>query len=108
VPTGAVKLKNWKSEKLNARSSTQIARVPDFQDFRFSPTPATSETLPTGLGLAWAGWGCERPKRQVYSHNRTFSRGLYNHWLNGKEQLILVIAEYMCATDPTGGSTARG
>jgi hypothetical protein len=28
---------NWKSEKLTARSPVQIARNPDFQDFRYSP-----------------------------------------------------------------------
>jgi hypothetical protein len=48
----AGKLKNWKSEKLTP-SSAQIARIPDFQNFRFSPTPATPEILPTDLG--WVG-----------------------------------------------------
>ncbi len=80
VPTGAGKLKNWKSEKLTAGTPAQIARISDFQDFRFSPTHATPEILPTGPG------GCERPERQVYAHNRTFMGGLYKHRLNGKER----------------------
>jgi len=50
VPTGAGKLKNWKSENLTARPPAQIARIPDFQDFRFSPTHAPPEILTTGLG----------------------------------------------------------
>jgi hypothetical protein len=60
---------------------------PDFQVFWFSPTPATSEILPTGLGR-----GGERHERQVYAaHNRTFSRGLYKHCLNEKERPNTVI-----------------
>jgi hypothetical protein len=49
---GAGKLKNWKSEKLNA-SGSPIARIPDFQDFRFSPallSPKSCRLSPDGVG----------------------------------------------------------
>jgi len=53
------KLKNWKSEKLTARSLAQIARIPDFQDFRFSLTPDTPEILPVcPAKWNWGGGEC--------------------------------------------------
>jgi hypothetical protein len=82
------KLKNWKSEKLTVCTPGQIAKIPGFQNFRFSLISATPRNP---ADWAWAGWGCERPKRQVYAHNRTFSHGLYKHWLNGKERPIVAV-----------------
>jgi hypothetical protein len=49
---GAGKLKNWKSEKLTARTLTQVARISDFQDFRFSPP-----MLFPSIWLGDRGWG---------------------------------------------------
>ena len=54
----AGKLKNWKSEKLTTRLATRPTRIPDFQDFRFSPAPAAHEILPNEPGR---GGGGERP-----------------------------------------------
>ena len=49
----AGKLKNWKSEKLTSRPATRPTRIPDFQDFRFSPAFAAHEILPNEPGRGW-------------------------------------------------------
>jgi hypothetical protein len=55
VTSGGGKLKNWKSEKLTSRPATRLARIPDFQDFRFSPTTDAPEILQSGPGGVGVG-----------------------------------------------------
>jgi hypothetical protein len=45
------KLKNWKSEKLTPGLPTWPARISGFQNFRFSPSPASPGILPIEPGL---------------------------------------------------------
>ena len=45
----AGKLKNWKSEKLTVCPLVQIARIPGFQNFRFSPLHLLPENLGGGF-----------------------------------------------------------
>ena len=52
VAIRAGKLKNWKSEKLTARTLSQIARISGFQDFRFSPHMLSPRIWPGDRG-----WG---------------------------------------------------
>jgi hypothetical protein len=55
APIRAVKLKTWKTEKLTARTLTQIARIPDFQDFRFSPAPPYPKSCRMSLDCGGVG-----------------------------------------------------
>jgi len=48
------KLKTWKPDALLGLTAV---RIPDFQDFRFSPAPDTPEILPTGHGRGGIGGG---------------------------------------------------
>jgi hypothetical protein len=50
--------------KTDASHGLAAARIPDFQDFRFSPTPAATEILPGGLGWGRVG---DCPERRVYA-----------------------------------------
>jgi hypothetical protein len=67
------KLKNWKSEKLTSRPTPQPSRIPDFQDFRFSPITDTPEILPTGPGEVGVGIVLN----VGFMQNRTFRCRLY-------------------------------
>jgi len=77
---GAGKLRNWKSEKLTARAHPQIARISDFQDFRFS-----SHAVPEDLAR-WAGLR----ERQLHARTRTFMFGLYKQSLKDRKRPIPV------------------
>ena len=79
-PRRPEKLKTWNPDAL---LGVAAARISVFQDFRFSPLPATPEILPTGHGR---GLGCERHERQVCAHKRTFRCGEYKLCRNGEKR----------------------
>jgi len=65
---------NWKSEKLTVCTPDQIARIPDFQDFRFSPAQTYPESCrlgPVGEGVG----GEECPDRRVHGLDLAFRAG---------------------------------
>ena len=70
------KLKNWKYEKLTVCTPDQHVWIPDFQNFRFSPSTATPEILPMGLN---GERGIPESAR-----SRFFRVCLYKHSHNGE------------------------
>jgi len=92
TPNRAGKLKNWKSEKLNADRTRQDSRIPGFQNCRFSLAqmhgPGAGEAaIPNGNNRAEQTIPGHRKLSRCRDHGRRLSANSCPTWTTSEGQL---------------------